>query len=289
MKSQNSKNRLSAVGYRLSAVVMIAFCVFTVDAQSVDSVPMLDPSLLVGVRDDQPFGNWEQALPLEVPAEARDEDAIYWKAVIFSSITATEAFARAAEQNRHLTFGHLYGEPAKYRGQVVHIEGRLVRLKQLDPPRHAPISVLYEAWIYLDQPGTHPVCVVLAHKPAGIELGDNLNRRVAVDGYFFKRYGYLSGRLDSAGNNVALNTILLIAQTAALQERPIAIGSTALGAGWYWLGGLVIVGAVLTLAMTWWFRHNDRQIQTQVQSFCRPALAAATFDKPLPNPNTCRT
>jgi hypothetical protein len=258
---------------------------------SFENVPALEAVLLSSVRDDTPFGNWQQAMPWEIPAEAKDEHTAYWQAVINAARTTPTVFAQAAEQNRQLTFGHCYSEPSKYRGQVLHLEGRLARLKQLDPPNSAKkdgVAVLYEAWIYLDQPGTHPVCVILPQKPDGIEPGENLNRRITVDGYFFKRYRYLSGRLDAAGNNIALNTILLIAPTLLPKERPVATASAGLGQAWLWLGCIAGAGVVLILAMTWWFRHNDRQIQTHVQSICRPAFAGATFDQPLPNPNTCR-
>src|SRR5207249_11825453 len=141
-----------------------------------DKVPPLSPRRLSGVRDDKPFLDYQKHAPEELPADVRDESAVYWQAVGYAAKVPAAAFAKAAEPNRHLTFGHLYGEPAKYRGRVVHFEGRLVLLKQLDPPpavQAKGIAVVYEAWVYLDQPGIHPLCVIVPHKPAGVAVGDN--------------------------------------------------------------------------------------------------------------------
>ncbi len=184
-----------------------------------DQVPALDSEWLGHVHDDTPFGNWRLAAPVEIPTEERDQENVFWQAVLAASKVPAEAFAQAAGKQRHLTFGHLYAEPAKYRGLVVHIEGRLARLKKLDPPHWVQLKDiydLYEAWIYVNQPGAHPVCVIMPHQPDGIEPGDGLDFRVAVDGYFFKRYRYISGRLDQEGKNVSLSTVLLIAPTAKL-------------------------------------------------------------------------
>ena len=84
-----------------------------------DKVPPLSPRRLSGVRDDKPFLDYQKHAPEELPADVRDESAVYWQAVGYAAKVPAAAFARAAEPNRHLTFGHLYGEPAKYRGRVV--------------------------------------------------------------------------------------------------------------------------------------------------------------------------
>ena len=236
-----------------------------------DQVPSLDSGWLAHVRDDTPFGNWRLIAPEEIPAEERDEERVFWQAVLAATRTPAEAFAQAALNQRHLTFGHLYAEPAKYRGQVVHIEGRLARLKQLDPPHWIQlkdIHVLFEAWIYLNQPGTHPVCVLLPHQPDGIEPGDGLNHRVAVDGYFFKRYRYISGRLDQAGKNVPLNTVLLIAPNAKLitAAGPARDLSSAPTAGWTWLVGAAMMAVLLMVGLVWWLRRGDRQVRIRLDA-----------------------
>jgi hypothetical protein len=236
-----------------------------------DKVPALNRGRLDKVKDDAAFANFATVAPEEIPREALAEDAVFWQAVAYAAKVPAEVFAAAARGNRQLTFGHLYTEPAKYRGAVVHFEGRLQRLKRLDPPAHAQrkgVAVLYEAWIFLDQPGTHPICVLVPHKPAGLQEGDNLRQRVAVDGYFFKRYQYISGRLDENKNNVALNTLALIAPTLVEVERPAGSGWGAAGsATWLgWIFGFVGGVVVLLVGLAWWFRRNDRKVRARLQA-----------------------
>jgi hypothetical protein len=237
----------------------------------VDKVPPLSRDRLSKVKDDAPFANFADKAPEEIPKEALAEDMVFWQAVAYSAKVPAAVFAKAARESGHLTYGHLYTEPAKYRGAVVHIEGRLGRLKRLDPPAHAQrkgIATLYEGWIFLNQAGTHPVCVVFPHKPAGLEEGDSLNQRVAFDGYFFKRYRYISGRLDEDKNNVALNTIALIGPTVTVLGRPSTAGWPVFGSGTLvtWILGFILGVALLVLGMSWWFKRNDRLVQSRLQA-----------------------
>jgi hypothetical protein len=237
-----------------------------------DRVPPLNRSRLAAVKDDASFANFVDVAPEEMPREAMAEDMVFWQAVAYSTLVPKEVFARAARASSHLTFGHLYTEPTKYRGVVVHLEGRLKRLKRLDPPLHAQrkgVGVLYEGWIFLDEPGTHPVCVIVAHLPPSLAVGDQIGQHVAFDGYFFKRYRYISGRLDADKNNVALNTLALIGPSLTVLERPGPAGGGSLAsssAPWAWILGFVGGVAVLVLVMSWWFKHNDRQVRTRLQA-----------------------
>jgi hypothetical protein len=237
---------------------------------TLDTAPRLCARRLAAVRDDRSFPSDERKLPEELPPEVRAEDAVYWQAVFYAAKVPTPAFARAAAPNRYLTFGHLYTEPAKYRGKVVHFQGRLVRLKRLDPPQYARdrgIEALYEAWIYLDQPGAHPICAIVPHQPAGVDVGDSLRVRVEVDGYFFKRYRYVSGRLDEDGNNVPLSTVLLIGPTLTVQAAP-RVGSSSLVGGSFlpWIIGFAVGVVLIMVGMTWWFRRSDHLVQGRLQA-----------------------
>jgi hypothetical protein len=250
-----------------------------------DRVPQLSPARLGGVRDDTWFGRFDHAMPEEVPKEARDEDWVYWQAVFFAWRLPAQVFAKESAENRFLTFGHLYEEPAKYRGKVVHVEGRLLRLKRLDPPLHVQLrglKVLHEAWIALDRPtGAHPVCVIVAHPPEGIEPGEDLNRRVTADGYFFKRYRYISGRMDKAGNNQVLNTLLIISPTLAAQATRAPVESSAgLPVLWPWAAGFGSLVGVLLAWMIWWMRRSDRRVRARLAAV--RAHAAESRDSPEP-------
>jgi hypothetical protein len=257
---------------------------------TLDRVPPLNPRRLAAVGDDDSFENDARKQQPGV----RDEDALFWQAVLYTAKVPGDVFAKAALNNRHLTYGHLYTEPAKYRGQVVHFSGRLVKLKQLDPPadvRARGVNALYEGWIFLDQPGIHPLCVVVPQVPSGLSIGDDLNVRVDVDGYFFKRYGYISGRLNDDGDNIPLKTVLLIAPTVV--RKTTSSANVLLSGGnslFGWIIGFGFAVVVFMVALTWWFRRNDRLVQARLESIGagRFAEQAAALEKTLESPSRSR-
>jgi hypothetical protein len=253
-----------------------------------DKVPPLSRGRLSMVRDDTPFGNFPDLDPEEIPREALAEDTVYWQAVVYASKVPADVFAKAARVNKHLTFGHLYTEPAKYRGMVVHMEGRLGRLKRLDPPLYAQrkgVGVLYEGWIFLDRPGTHPVTVLFPHKPANLAEGERLNERVTFDGYFFKRWRYKSGMLDEDKNNVDINTVALIGPTVNLVVRAGGGDWSMHGSGTLleWILGFVGGVALLVLALSFWFKNNDRKVKARLLAMQSDRFAAPVeMLEPLP-------
>src|SRR5262249_36101956 len=88
-----------------------------------ERAPVLDPDALAGVEDR---------------ARVRSADENYYEANAYSYVlvqahkTSGPVFAKSARTD--LTFAHLFEEPQKYRGQVVHLEGRLLRLRRFDAP-----------------------------------------------------------------------------------------------------------------------------------------------------------
>jgi hypothetical protein len=256
-----------------------------------DRVPPLNSQRLGAVRDDTSFAHDENKVPAEFSPQERDEDVLYWQAILYASKVPAAVFAKAAQGNRYLTFGHLYTEPAKYRGKVVHVSGRLGRLKRLDPPadvRGRGITALYEGWLFLDQAGAHPVCVIMPQAPVGVAPGDDLSVRVTVDGYFFKRYRYISSRLNDEGDNIALRTVMLIAPTVTVKTPPPATWSLSSGGSLFgWILGFGALVAVFMVSMTWWFRRNDGLVQARLQAVRanRFAEQAAELEKTLGHAN----
>jgi hypothetical protein len=251
-----------------------------------DRVPPLNPGRLAAVRDDASFPHDENKVAAEFSPQERDEDVLYWQAILYASKVPAAVFAKAAEENRYLTFGHLYTEPAKYRGKVVHVSGRLGRLKRLDPPadvRARGVTALYEGWLFLDQAGAHPVCVIMPQPPVGVAPGDDLNIRATVDGYFFKRYRYISSRLNDEGDNIALKTVMLIAPTVTVKTPPPSGSLSGGGSLFGWILGFGALVAVFMVSMTWWFRRNDALVQARVQAVRanRFAEQAAELEKTL--------
>src|SRR5947208_3665903 len=70
----------------------------------------------------------------------RDEALAYDLLFLHARRMPTDVLRTAAR--RDLTFAHLFGpERAKYRGELVHVEGRLRLLRRYDPPESLPEDV----------------------------------------------------------------------------------------------------------------------------------------------------
>ncbi len=211
----------------------------------------IDPDLLRGVEDRAPVRSLQEN-PDEVQAY------IY----LLVQARATSAQALGAGARRDLTYAHLFEEPAKYRGQIVHVEGRLKRLRQFDAPAFAAqqgVPHVYEGWVFADISSRHPYCVLSTDLPAGIQVGERIDYPVVFDGYFFKRYRYQSDR----GWQDAL---LLIGRTLLLGRDPPASASetsvaNALGPG---VMGLIVATLGVAVGLGWWYRRNDRLVRLRL-------------------------
>jgi hypothetical protein len=219
------------------------------DVSASDKASPIDPHLLAGVEDKLPVQS------------AADEAQAYNYLLVQANATPVAAFAKGAR--RDLTFAHLFEEPGKYRGQIVHIAGRLGRLRRFDAPRMAAeqgVPVLYEGWIFGDASFSNPYCVITTEVPASIPVGEALNHRVDFDGYFFKRYRYKAG-------DGWRDAPLLIGH--ALQDRqPIPSGTNSeapvtnvlLAA----LLAVLATTVLLVVSLHWWFRRGDRRVRTHL-------------------------
>src|SRR5262249_55395940 len=134
---------------------------------------------------------------------------------------------------RDLTYAQIFANPADYRGQVVHIDGRLKKLARLEPPLRARadgVSDQYEAWIFNDAYGENPFVAVFTELPASLRsaVGEKkINIEVSFDGYFFKKFRYKA--IDSKEGK-ARDAPVLIGHTLAVRSQPPAAGEA--GAEW---------------------------------------------------------
>jgi hypothetical protein len=218
-------------------------------ASPMDQAPAIDPDLLAGIEDKAEMRN---------AAENYNEAWAYSYLLVQANATSAEALAKSARKD--LTFAHLFEEPSKYRGQVVHIEGRLKRLRRFDAPRLAAkqgVPVIYEGWIFGDAYGSNPYCVIATALPNSTPLGETVEQRVSFDGYFFKRYRYKAG-------DGWRDAPLLIGHSLSERESPNATSESDVG---YLLPLLiaVVVGTVLlVIGLNWWFRRGDRQLRAHL-------------------------
>ena len=214
------------------------------------------------------------------PDFIRDRDGIYtgvpeyeayWQFLVQAHYTSAQAFAKAAR--RDVTYFHLFNEPEHYRGAIVHVTGRLIRLVRWDPPmeaRAAGISDLYEGWIMTDAFGENPVCISFTDLPSGLTVDNQrkYNDPVSFDGYFYKRYRYKAG--DSKKANEFRDAPLLIGHspvgrfaTGSAIEEPSESWQHDL----IWVFLEVVGGAVLGLiGLTVWFRYHDRRVRHRIRA-----------------------
>ncbi|HTU92835.1 MAG TPA: hypothetical protein VMF69_22330 [Gemmataceae bacterium] len=194
----------------------------------------------------------------------------YWQFLVQAHYTSAQAFARAAR--RDVAYVHLFNEPEQYRGEVVHVSGRLIKLLDFTPSaeaRAAGVSHLYEGWIMTDAFGENPVCIVFTDLPSGltVDYQRKFNDPASFDGYFYKRYRYKA--YDSKKANEYRDAPLLIGHTLTGRfENSVAHDESD---GWehslIWLFLEVVGGAVLGLiALTIWFRYHDRRIHHRIRA-----------------------
>ena len=96
------------------------------------TAPPLNPEWLDKIRDGTPMPDFRGKAEDE---KKPDQIAIYktWlDAMVNAFNTPVDAFAKSAEENSHVTFAHLYNNPALYRGKVIPITGRLARLRKYE-------------------------------------------------------------------------------------------------------------------------------------------------------------
>jgi len=213
------------------------------------------------------------------PGFIRDRDGIYtgvpeyeayWQFLVQAHYTSAKAFAKAARHD--VTYAHLFNEPENYRGEVVHVSGRLIRLRRFDPPmeaRAAGVSDLYEGWIMTDAFGENPVGIAFTALPPGLTVNNErkYNESVGFDGYFYKRYRYKA--YDSKKANEYRDAPLLIGHTLTGRFGTRVVPEES--DGWehhlIWFFLEVVGGAVLGLvALTLWYRYHDRRVRHRIHA-----------------------
>lgn len=120
-----------------------------------------------------------------------DEGDAFYRVLAHASRVPVRELEKAGATD--VLYINLMTEPDRYRGERITIQGDLWRLYEFQAgPNPFGLKVLYEAWIFTADSGTHPYRVVFTKLPKELEPGENLRKPVRVTGYFFKREGYAS-------------------------------------------------------------------------------------------------
>ena len=178
------------------------------------------------------------------------------------------ALANSAVQN--VTIADLMNEPRKHRGQVIHFEGEVRRIRHLDPPpmlEAKDIRDLYECWVFDRQYGANPVCLVCSELPEGVTPGEKLKLMGSFDAYFFKVYGYESA--DSKPGHTREAPLFLGRSFQLPAHAKPGCEATTRSSGWKsWL--VILLGFILcTFALAflghWWFHRADRRVRARIR------------------------
>jgi hypothetical protein len=243
--------------------------------------PAVDRELLANVEDGAPVRNAE---------ENYSEFEAYCYLLTRAHELSIAVLRKKAR--RDVTYAHMFEEPAKYRGEVVHVEGRLKRVRKFDAPRLVQkdgVPVLYEGWLFDKVYFANPICIVFTDKPDWLEVNERMDEQVQFDGYFFKKYRYETAEVekgkDGRPRQVTRDAPLLIGHTVyreggdASDESPSPLtGSTLV----LWLIGLTVVTIGLVGGLAWWFRRGDRAVQSRLAAVRYPGFVEPPPEEGVP-------
>jgi len=223
-------NRYSRISVGVSTLVMNGFAGNTsplLDLASLQQGEQLNCWLLIDTDRFRPIPKewWLVVQDSRGLFVGNPESLTYSRVLARALYTSPQAFASVTR--RDITFTHLFQDPERYRGVVVHVEGRLLRINRYEPPPEATeagVTDLYEAWIFNEQFGASPYVVVFPAWPKDLsrellgkgKIGNGQRDqqvRVKVDAYFFKKFRYR----DQKGDR---DTPLLIGHTLELSTGP---------------------------------------------------------------------
>jgi hypothetical protein len=208
--------------------------------------------LLRGITDGAPVASGLKGTPADSV-----EFAAYIEALNKANLTPASAFANSAR--RDVTYAHLISDPNDYRGDVVHVEGRLKRVRRFNPPIAADnVRDLYEGWIFIHERGAEPVCLLFTELPQGLQVADTMEVKVNFDGYFFKRYRY---KAADNNPNQAREAPLLIGRTVSLLEAPLAATENDKGGD---NSALLVAFMAVVVLTVGWFRRSDKRVRSRI-------------------------
>jgi hypothetical protein len=239
--------------WTITAVGLMLGLLATAAAQDKpEKAAAIDRDLLTGVEDRVPVRSASENY-----AEARAYDYL---------LVHAHGIANADLQKQgraDLTFVHLFEEPAKYRGQLITIKGRLRRLLRFDPtPLGAKEGLhdLYEGWLYADGTFTNPFGIITSEIGPGLKPGEKLDREVTFTGYFFKRYRYKAGD-GWRDSPLLIGRTIEVASGVSDSSPPTLLGSVYMPLIFAILGTTLL----LALGLAWYLRRGDQRVRARLQ------------------------
>jgi hypothetical protein len=202
----------------------------------------------------------------------QEQDA-YYTMLIFANRTSPAALDKAGRENEKAKppadWAHVFRDPADYRGEIVHFEGTLKKLREFPPQPMAAqggVQKYYEGFMYADVLEGNPVVFGITELPKGLEPGDHLNVKVGLSGYFFKKFRYTA--VDTKKTNkdrlapfVIGRTLTLLTEPAAAEAPPDSEWVDWLMPMFFGVTGLTVA---ILFAVGYWFRRGDWRVRGRV-------------------------
>jgi hypothetical protein len=220
------------------------------------------PADLDGIEDRTPL-----------PKDPGDKELQpYFNMLIYANRTAPEALDRAALRQDDL-WPQLFANPSKYRGEVVHFEGKLKKLRQFKAQSMAVQGgalQYYEGYMEVGATRDDPLFIQITELPPGLKPGDNLDMPVAFSGYFYKIFRYTA--VDTKKTHKDRLAPLAIGHTVRLLGPAKApVEDTTNAPDWsIWLGplffGVIGLTVALLFSLGYWFRSGDRRVRGRLSA-----------------------
>jgi hypothetical protein len=181
-------------------------------------------------------------------------------------------------------FTELNRQPVEYRGRLVRITGRLVRCEWIpqhqepkpfdeDLPEKENSSEkmskkesngFYESWILVRDKKDIPISVCSLTIPEKIPVGDGLNERVSVTGFFYKRRLFLSSDSEELTTPTILAKTLRWTPLSAEKPKPVSVMQIIRNNTFIILFFLLILWFIFRISSRHLRRSNRKPIQIKL-------------------------
>lgn len=231
-----------------------------------DEALTLNPDWLGEIRDDTGPPDFRKVdLVSEIKKSEWAYRVIYRDALQKAFDAPKELLDRAAAKNAEVKVSRMMNNPAAYRGKVVRIEGNILKIIVMDPPKDMPMAKIYEAWI--QTPGEErPLVAVFSILPAALKPYENeVVKGVTIpakfQGFFIMRYQYPKTPEDKS------ILPLLIGQTiepeTPIEDKKSSGFSVPVYVFWI-VGGIFVTVMVIVFALNRFYKMGDRKVMERV-------------------------
>lgn len=230
----------------------------------VDRAPPLSRKLLARLKDGTEVPDFSGKAP--VPKAGWN---LYWaltQALLLAAQTPNEAFAKSAQGNEHVTFTHLWQTPDKFRGKVIPIKGRLLRVRKMEAlqrVKNEGTPFVYEAWIAGPTKHTNPFAVLFTELPEGFQPAEEMDRPVTFYGYFIVKVRYTAAKDVRQTPLLVGHSLVLGPASPTAPAGDQSYGPFSRSVLYAVIGGLIVL-TLLFFFFNLWFRRGDAQVQARL-------------------------